>query len=298
MAWLQLVRVEHALMSALGVLIGLLLAAGSLNGLLTYPLSTLLLALAVPLFINIGAFALNDYWDVEADRANGRLERPLVSGALSPSLAAWTGGLGLALGLVCGHLLNPLSGLLAALFAFLSLAYNRYLKDWPLVGNLCIAASMAIAFAFGSIALGVAIERLSPPVALLSIGALLSGLGRELVKTVQDMEGDQAARHSKSLPHLVGERPSLLLAALCYAAFAITAVLLLFSGLRFSVLSAGLLLLSVLAFLTLGGQLVRLKTGAHGEKASAHLAAALEKMRKASLWALLIGLLAIMLAAL
>jgi 4-hydroxybenzoate polyprenyltransferase len=80
-AWLKLVRIEHALMSMVGVAAGILLAAKSMPGASLSP-SGWLLALAVPFFINLASFALNDYWDIEADRKNGRKERPLVSGAL------------------------------------------------------------------------------------------------------------------------------------------------------------------------------------------------------------------------
>lgn len=287
-AWLRLVRIEHSLMSALGVLVGLLLAAGSLGALLAVPVNTLLKALAVPILINIGAFALNDYWDIEADRLNHRTERPLVSGALPPFIAVETAGVGLLGGILAAALLNPTASLVAALFAVLSLAYNRFLKDWPLVGNLAIAASMAIAFAFGGLALGMNMTSLSPSLELLTIGAFVAGLGRELVKTVQDMEGDKLARQSKSLPHLIGVRPSLQLAAACYVIFAGAAILLLSSGPAFTVISGGLLLLSVFAFLTQAAQLLITEP----------TPTVLEQLRKASLWSLLIGLVGITLAAL
>ncbi|MDE1797845.1 MAG: UbiA family prenyltransferase [Candidatus Micrarchaeota archaeon] len=287
-AWLRLVRIEHALMSAAGVFIGLLLASGSGPALLAQPLRTLLLSLSVPVLINIGAFALNDYWDIETDRLNGRVERPLVSGALSPTLAIETAGAGLLFGILAAAMLNPAASAVAALFAVLSLAYDRWLKDLPLLGNLTIAASMAIAFAFGGLALGMPIEKMPPSLTLLTVGAFLAGLGRELVKTVQDMEGDRLARKSRSLPLLIGPRPCLLLAALCYAAFAFTAVLLLSSGPAFTVISGGLLMLAALAFLTQAAQLL-LQPPAP---------ALLEQLRKSSLWSLFIALIGIAIAAL
>ncbi len=287
-SWLRLVRVEHALMSAAGVFIGLLLASGSLYNLLTYPLSTIFLALLVPILINIGAFALNDYWDVDADLINERFDRPLVFGALSRSTALTTGGLGLLLGILAAGMLNPMASAVAALFAILSLAYNRFLKDWPLAGNLAIAASMAIAFAYGGIALGFSPARMPPALMLLTIGALFAGLGRELVKTVQDMEGDKAARQSHSLPHVIGARASLVLAAVCYVLFAAAAALLLISGPAFGVVSGGLFLLSIFAFLTMASELFL----------TAPTPALLEQWRRASLWSLLFALAGIAMAAL
>lgn len=39
--------------------------------------------------------------------------------------------------------------------------------------------------------------------------SLLAGLGREIYKTVQDMEGDSKARNSKTLPLIIGKNNSL-----------------------------------------------------------------------------------------
>lgn len=255
-SWLRLVRVEHALMSAAGVGAALLIAAQSgglplqcacpIGGVvecvcrqpqLEVPL--VLLALAVPFFINLASFALNDYFDIEADKKNGRKERPLVSGALSPGVAVWTAVLGYGLGVLAGWLINPMAGLVATVFAALSMAYNAKLKDWPLAGNAYIALSMAIAFPFGAWALAgangaamagadaaaravagtwgtgalAAFPPLPAPIFWLAAGAFFAGLARELVKSVQDMKGDQKARNSKHLPILIGAKPCLLLAA-------------------------------------------------------------------------------------
>ena len=240
-SWLKLVRIEHALMSAAGVGVAILLAekaAGPFTNCLCSPLVAdipilscdcptpfvplfiWLAALAVPLSINIAAFALNDYFDIEADRQNGHKERPLVSGALSPRVAVLTAISGYAIGVLAGWLINPLCGLIGAVFAALSIAYNAKLKDWPLIGNAYIALSMAIAFPFGAAVLGAPLDHLPRAIMWLTLGAFAAGLARELVKSVQDMEGDKKARGSRHLPLLIGAQPTLILAAILCGVYA------------------------------------------------------------------------------
>ncbi len=299
-AWLRLVRIEHALLSAFGVLVGLMLASRLPNSCavktiiaipalsFTAAAFTLTFALLVPVLINVGAFALNDYWDVEADRLNKRKERPLVSGELSPAIALATGIAGIVLGVLAGALINSEAGFIALLFALLSVAYSKFLKDWPLAGNLSIALSMAIAFLFGSVAAGVPLACTGMAVWILCAGAALGGFGRELVKTVQDMEGDKEARGSRSLPHVIGKLSSLRLAAASFVLYSVSVPMLVLASpiLHWNPLSLGLLAISVLAFIAMAWQVVRPKAGAD----------ILERVRSSSLYALALALLAVLLA--
>jgi 4-hydroxybenzoate polyprenyltransferase len=228
-AWLGLVRIEHAIMSMLAVLVGIFVSlrqayfdsgaifeAGNLLP-AAFELSQkipniFILALATPFFINIASFALNDYLDIETDRHNMRKDRPLAAGKLNPKIALWTAAVGYIFGIISAWLINFYAGLIATIFAILSIAYNYKLKDLPVVGNAYIALSMAIAFPFGSVSIGVPITKLPSIILLLSIGAFLAGMSRELFKSVQDMHGDKKARGSKHLPILIGARPSLVMA--------------------------------------------------------------------------------------
>ncbi|MCL6088601.1 MAG: UbiA family prenyltransferase [Candidatus Marsarchaeota archaeon] len=288
-AWLKLVRIEHALMSVAGVMVGILLAAKAMPGVSLSP-TEWLLALAVPFFINLASFALNDYFDVEADRKNKRMERPLVSGALKPSVAGGTAILGYLIGIGAGWLLNPICGIIAAIFAILSAAYNYKLKDWPLIGNAYIALSMAIAFPFGALALGVEMHNLPQPIVWLTIGAFLAGLARELVKSVQDMEGDRKARNSKHLPILIGARPTLALAGLLAIGFCLSLLMLAFSpgGPAWSFLPLALLAVAGLSYLANAIEML----------GGVPKPAGLERLRKTTLYALGLALAAVALAVL
>jgi hypothetical protein len=45
----------------------------------------LVVAGVMPLWLEMGAFALNDYFDVEVDRKNNRTDRPIIRGDISGS---------------------------------------------------------------------------------------------------------------------------------------------------------------------------------------------------------------------
>ncbi|MFH1307026.1 MAG: UbiA family prenyltransferase [Candidatus Micrarchaeota archaeon] len=283
-AWLRLVRIEHAIISAFGVLVGLMLAS---KAGFDISMQNLAFALLVPIFVNIGAFAFNDYFDVEVDKENKRKERPLVSGELGENVAICTGIGGLALGSILGWMINFNAGVVASIFAILSLLYNWKLKDIAILGNLFVAISMAIAFLFGAVAAGMEFANIGYSVWILCAGATIAGFGREIIKTVQDMEGDRKVRGSKSLPHMIGKRNSLLLASACFILFCLTvpALVIYSDELNWNTLSLGLLGISFFAFLTMAYMVVAKK----GEEVY-------ERVRKISLISLGIALAAIILA--
>ncbi len=208
----KLTRFEHALMLALAVLIAETAVLGTIP-----PLSLIiLLSLLVPIFSETGSFALNDYLDIETDRLNRKAERPLVKGTISPGFALWLSVLSLLFSTVLAFFINLPAFLIALAFNILAVLYNWKLKDIALVGNAYIALTMAIPFIFGDFVVS---GSLSPMALVLAALGFVAGLAREIVKTVQDAEGDRKARGSKTLPILIGEGPSALIAVALYLAF-------------------------------------------------------------------------------
>lgn len=208
----KLTRFEHAVMLAAAVLIAEAVALGALP-----PAgAALAISLLVPVFSEMGSFALNDYLDVETDRRNKKKGRPLVDGTIAPSFALWFSVASLAASTALAAMLSQEAFAIALAFNLLAVAYNWKLKDLPLVGNVYIALTMAIPFVFGSF---VFTRSLAPAVAALAMLGFVSGLAREIIKSVQDMEGDVAARGSKTLPVLVGRKAALAGAAALYALF-------------------------------------------------------------------------------
>ena len=74
--YLRLIRFEHSLMVAFTVLVGQAIVEKSVG------LHQLLPALG-PALITAGAFALNDVFGYASDKANKRVDRPLVAGKIS-----------------------------------------------------------------------------------------------------------------------------------------------------------------------------------------------------------------------
>lgn len=206
----RLTRIEHGIMYAIAVLIGIAITG-------FFPSSSiLLLAFLVPLFSEMGAFALNDYFDIAADRANRRTDRPLVSGRISPSFALLFGIAAILLSLVFAFFINENVFLLTLALDALALLYNAKLKLLPLVGNAYIAFTMGIPFVFGNLV--VSGSPLTVNLILFLLG-FVAGLAREIIKSIEDMEGDRAVRKAATLPIVIGEKYALATAIALYLLF-------------------------------------------------------------------------------
>jgi len=192
----RLTRFEHALMLAFAVLIAETVVLGALP-----PLSlVIVLSLLVPIFSEMGSFALNDYLDIEADKANKMMERPLVKGTISAGFALWFSVACLVISVALALFINLPAFLIALVFNLLAVAYNYRLKDLPLVGNAYIALTMAIPFLFGNYVVS---GTLSPIILVLAVLGFVAGLAREVIKSVQDMEGD-AQEHYREIRRTEG----------------------------------------------------------------------------------------------
>ena len=193
----ELTRGEHGLMYGAGVLIGILVGGGNFG-------ITAVLGFFTAFFIQAGTFALNDYCDLETDIANHRLDRPLVRGALTKELAFGIACIATALGILSSVVLTMLHGgltlfLVALLLAALGILYDIKIKELFAVGNLYIAFTMAVPFIYGGLIAGDIGEGLL----ILSFIALLAGLGREVMKDIADIEGDEI-RDVRSIARVYG----------------------------------------------------------------------------------------------
>lgn len=213
-AVLKLTRIEHSIMLIIAVV-----AAEIISGKLPGPW-ILLLSIITPVFISMGSFAINDYYDIEVDRAN-RKNRPLVRGDLRPSDAVYITAASMVIGIAASIAINPYCAVIAVVFAALSILYSYRLKELPAVGNAYIAFSMAIPFIFGNYVVSA-----SANYAVLVIFALIfiSGMAREIDGSIRDYAGDLKVRSVRTLPKVIGIYRSACLALLLYAvAIAISA---------------------------------------------------------------------------
>ena len=203
-SWFTLFRFGNSLTGLIGVIFGSLLALdqiprGDLASI------TILHGLSVWAFM-CSWNALNDILDVEIDKLN-QPNRPLPSGDISLNNAKFLTAILMCFSLFClvyaGYISSSIedgfenwapSILIWLLAIFLltnyesSSNYSLKLKDRGLPGNFAISLSVGMVILFG--AAGV-FEPTEPRVLSLFFIGLSYNLAREIVKDIEDMEGDE-----------------------------------------------------------------------------------------------------------
>lgn len=182
----ELLRLEHGLMLILAVLSGAIISAPDI---LSIPVCKLIFSFFTVLFLEASTFALNDFYDIEIDRRNDRLDRPLVRGDVSPKIALILFYVLFLMGVIFSFFINFLSFIIAVFTGFVGILYDVRLKKMKLVGNFYIAYAMSIPFIFGSV-LVTGSQDFSLSVFLLAFIAFVAGFGREIMKDIMDYEGD------------------------------------------------------------------------------------------------------------
>ncbi|MDE1854135.1 MAG: geranylgeranylglycerol-phosphate geranylgeranyltransferase [Thaumarchaeota archaeon] len=190
-AVLDLVRPVNCIMIGFAVIVGAFVSKPP--SVLTVQLG---LGFLTGFFVCAYSMVVNDEYDVEVDRVN-RPERPIPSGRVSVKDASRLSFAVLGAGMACSLLsLGPLAVAIAAAYAFLSWLYNSRAKKTGLAGNLVVASSLAIPFIYGGAVSGGSIG--GSLLLMMALTAFFSGVGREVVKAMADVEGD-AKREISSL---------------------------------------------------------------------------------------------------
>lgn len=200
---LELVRPVNALAAGLLTLIGAFVAGGLFDS----PIPAGAAAGATVSATGAGN-AINDYFDREIDRIN-QPSRPIPRGAVSPR-----GALGFSLALFAGAVLlaltlPALALAIAVVNLLLLVAYTQLFKGLPGVGNAVVAALGGSTFLFG----GAAVGNVAAPGVLFVLAALAT-FTREVIKDVEDLEGDRE-EGLNTLPIAIGERPALWIGVAC-----------------------------------------------------------------------------------
>ena len=200
-AYSDLFRVENSITGLVGVGVGALVVNG-MDISLNQGVTVTSYGLSVMCFM-FGWNAYNDITDIETDRSN-RPERPLPSGRLNLDEAtnAMRASLFLSvLFLVIGAVnlsdstmyeeaIVSIGIWLVAIFLLISyegVRGSNGLKHRGLTGNVAIAAAIGMDVLFGSSAVSGTTD---PKVISLAIMAFFYSLARELIKDIEDMEGD------------------------------------------------------------------------------------------------------------
>jgi geranylgeranylglycerol-phosphate geranylgeranyltransferase len=142
------------------------------------------LAVIVTLMGAAAGNAWNDYQDIEIDKIN-QPQRPLPSGQVSPKLVKRYSFVMAFLAVLISAFINPLAFVISLFANILLFIYSWKLKSTVLIGNLIVAFISAMSVVFGGVAAG------NPrPTFWLFLIIFVAILGREVLKTMADYDGD------------------------------------------------------------------------------------------------------------
>ena len=205
--YIEILRPGNAVMGAITiVLIALIDKTFSLP---------IIIAMAAVFFETAAGNVINDYFDYNIDLIN-KPERPIPSGRISLKNGRNYGYFLFLAGTICGFLISYLTNnwipfgivILADVILYL---YAYKLKSTPLIGNLTVGFMTGFGFVFGGFTIN------NPAIITTSIFlgffAFVMTTAREIVKDIEDVEGDKADG-AKTLPILIGKKTPAILAAI------------------------------------------------------------------------------------
>lgn len=181
-AYLELLRVHNLAVSVVTTAIGYVAARGGFGWGLVWA------ALAVVL-VAAGGYVINDYYDIDTDSIV-KPWRPIPSGRVSRREARALAYLLLALGVAAAAPLGPEALVFAAVNAISVHEYSRWVKRTGFAGNVVVALNSAATIVMGGLA---SPHEPGSAVFIAALIAFLLVLGREIVKGIEDYEGDREA---------------------------------------------------------------------------------------------------------
>lgn len=176
----ELTRPHNCVLAGLAVIIGGIIASGGDFD----PTKTLLAFVAAALICG-GGNAINDYFDRDIDAIN-RPSRPIPSEKISLIQAQVISGGLFLIGIFIAMLINETCLSLAIFNSAVLFLYSAKIKRLGLAGNLAIGYLVGSTFLFGALAAG-RVEN----IVIFVVMASLSTVARELIKDIEDMQGDK-----------------------------------------------------------------------------------------------------------
>jgi geranylgeranylglycerol-phosphate geranylgeranyltransferase len=188
--YIKLTRPINGLMTAISAVLGLWLVSGGVAA-----VDVFCLVLASFTAVSFGN-VINDLHDITTDRIS-HPRRPLASGTIRPASALLFAIVLAALSMTAGFTLSTAHGIGSLVPLIVLTIYARYLKATPLIGNIIVSLMVGYAILFGALNSPLVYQLYAPAGC-----ACVLNLAREIVKDLQDKEGDTAAglRTSAAIP--------------------------------------------------------------------------------------------------
>ena len=202
--YIALIRPGNAILTAIAVIAGAFIAAGP--DIVNFQVEIAICCISAMMLVG-GGNALNDYNDRESDKEN-HPNRPIPSGQINAETALNYAQvlLGGGLILLIFTLDNKMPFVIALLGLLTLVAYENGLKAAGITGNIAVGFMSGAVFLYA----GMAVNNPGPTIWMFGL-AFLATISREIVKDIQDLEGD---RDRRTLPSRIGISYSLNIAIL------------------------------------------------------------------------------------
>ena len=202
--YLALTRPGNMILTAIAVIAGSFIAAGP--EIMDFQIEVAICCLCSMMLVG-GGNALNDYNDRETDKEN-HPERPIPSGSISADTASVYAQalLGSGLLILLFGLDNKMPFVIALIGIILLIVYENGLKAAGISGNITVGLMSGAVFLFA----GMAVNDPGPTLWMCGL-AVLATITREIIKDIQDLEGD---RDRRTLPASIGIENSMRVAIL------------------------------------------------------------------------------------
>ena len=202
--YIALIRPGNAILTAIAVIAGAFIAAGP--DIMDYQFDIIICCISAMMLVG-GGNALNDYNDRESDKEN-HPNRPIPSGEINAGTALNYSHILLGSGLVIllFSIGNPLVFVIALVGVLTLIAYENGLKAAGITGNIAVGFMSGAVFLYA----GMVVNNPGPTIWMFGL-AFLATISREIVKDIQDLEGD---RDRRTLPSRIGISYSLNIAIL------------------------------------------------------------------------------------
>ena len=181
--YLALTRPGNVVLTAVAVVAGSYIAAG--DNIFDFQVEIMIASLAAMMLVG-GGNALNDYNDRESDKKN-HPNRPIPAGLISADETLVYSRILLSAGLliVLFGLANKLPFIIALIGTTTLISYENKLKALGLSGNIAVGFMSGAVFLYA----GMVVNDPGPTLWMFGL-AFLATVAREIVKDIQDLEGD------------------------------------------------------------------------------------------------------------
>jgi len=231
--FLEIIRPWNAIMAVIAVFL-MAIISGNFT-------IDVLLACAVVFIVTGAGNVVNDYFDHRIDAIN-KPERPIPSGRITLKTAGIYSISLFIIGIITAFTINLLLGIIALLSTLLMVYYAYDLKGRCIIGNLSISFLTGLCFVFGGVAAGEIITSI-----YLGFYAFLMTMAREIVKDMEDVEGDKE-EGATTFPIIYGNKKASILAAFFMIISSLTSPILYYLGI-FNIVYLIILLIAIIVFL-------------------------------------------------